>query len=88
MEGLALGKKPIIIPIPADLNQSTMARCLSNYSVKYAPLDTLTAEHLAADIENSAKPEDKDRFDFDQTFLSSNGTRIAARKILELVKNN
>lgn len=84
MEGLTLGKKSIIIPIPSDYNQSTMAMNLGKH-LTYLPFDSLQPERLAMLIKEALNEENDPRYEQSPVFMT-NGTSIAARKIVELVK--
>jgi hypothetical protein len=86
MEGLALGKKAVIVPIPADYNQSTMAQSLSKDLV-YLPFENLGAERLAWLLEEAVS-EERHTQHVAKVQAVSNGMAVSARKILELVNSN
>jgi predicted glycosyltransferase len=83
MEGLALGKKALIVPIPEDHNQSTMGQRLGKDTV-YLPFEKLDAETLARLIEDTISSEGGVE---EGTSAVSNGTAESARMLLELVNS-
>jgi len=81
MEGLALGKRAVVIPIPSDYNQSTMAQRLGR-DTTYLPFEKLEAEALARLIEDAISGEV-----VAEGAPVSNGTAESARMLLELVNS-
>lgn len=84
MEGLALGKKPIIVPIPSDLNQSTMALNLGE-QLTYLPFEKLSSELLGELFEREISRGETEAGD---ALVPLSGTGSATRKILELVNGS
>ncbi|MDA4137027.1 MAG: hypothetical protein OK449_08570 [Thaumarchaeota archaeon] len=82
MEGLALGKKAVIVPIPSDYNQSTMGQRLGK-DTTYLPFEKLDAETLAGLIEDTLA----DDSGAEGASITSNGTAESARMVLELVNS-
>jgi predicted glycosyltransferase len=83
MEGLALGKKAIVVPIPSDHNQSTMAQRLGK-DTTYLPFEKMDAETLARLIEDAISGEGGAV----GASTLSNGTAESARLLLELVNSD
>jgi len=83
MEGLVLGKKAIIIPIPEDYNQSTMGQRLGKDTL-YLPFEKLDAETLARLIEDAVSGENGAE---GGASIVTNGTAESARMLLELVNS-
>jgi predicted glycosyltransferase len=82
MEGLALGKKAVVVPIPSDHNQSTMAQRLGK-DTTYLPFEKLDAETLARLIEDAISGESR----AEGASIAGNGTAESARMVLELVNS-
>jgi hypothetical protein len=82
MEGLALGKKAVVVPISSDHNQTTMAQRLGK-DTTYVPFEELDAETLARLIEDAISGEGGT----ESASIVSNGTAESARMLLELVNS-